>query len=83
MRKFLISIILLQTVIVKAQTASEIHNKDTINTWEIGTDLLWLIDKNQVPATSLLINKISKAWRLRLGVNTSRMDNLYSYQWCV
>ena len=82
MRKFLISIILLQAVIVKAQTASEIHNKDTINTWEIGTDLLWLIDKNQVPATSLFVrynftNKKNKqmAWRLRLGVNTSRKDS--------
>lgn len=82
MKRFLISIILLQSVIVKAQTSSEITKKGAINTWEIGTDLLWIIDKNQVPATSLfgrynLTNKKNKqmAWRLRLGVNTSRKDS--------
>ncbi len=76
MKKILIAIVLFQTFIANAQTSSEPHNKDTISTWEIGIDLLWLIDKNQVPATSIFgrysynykSNK-SNAIRFRLGLN--------------
>lgn len=82
MRRFLISIILLQAFVAKAQTNSEIYNKNTINSWEIGTDLLWLIDKNQVPANlfvrSNFTNKKNKlrAWRLRLGLAMSYRDSI-------
>ncbi len=70
------------SLLVEAQTNSEIHNKNTINSWEIGTDLLWLIDKNQVPANlfvrSNFANKKNKlrAWRLRLGLNMSYRDSI-------
>jgi hypothetical protein len=47
--------------------------------WEAGLDLLWLIDKNQVPATSVFFRKHTtaksgqaRAFRLRLEVNYGR-----------
>jgi len=54
---------------------------DTIKSWEVGADLLWLIDKNQVP-TSVFVrsNYVTKknklrAWRLRLGMDLSINDS--------
>ncbi|MEQ8240912.1 MAG: hypothetical protein RIA69_16975 [Cyclobacteriaceae bacterium] len=51
--------------------------------WEVGTDLLWLIDKNTLPANNLLVRRnytteysVRHAWRLRMGVNLSRRDSL-------
>ena len=45
-------------------------------------DLLWLIDKNQIPATSIFarynyLNKNGKynAWRLRVGIDNNRYDS--------
>lgn len=38
--------------------------------WEVGTDLLWLINKNTLPAYSWQIKRYHKplaAWRLRIG----------------
>lgn len=51
--------------------------------WEVGTDLLWLIDKNNLPANNLLLrrnytteNGIRHAWRLRIGVDVSSKDSV-------
>lgn len=51
-------------------------------TWEIGTDLLWLIDKNILPATNIFIRKnlVTKndrltALRLRFGLDLNKMDS--------
>src|SRR5690606_34787895 len=51
-------------------------------TWEIGTDLLWLIDKNVLPATNIFIRKnlVTKndrltALRLRFGLDLNKMDS--------
>ena len=58
--------------------------------WGVGLDLLWLVDKNNVPATSLFIrhnvspeNRLPGAWRLRAGlrldkVNMEEADSLQS-----
>jgi len=54
---------------------------DKIKSWEVGADLLWLIDKNQLP-TSVFVrsNYVTKknklrAWRLRLGMDLSINDS--------
>ena len=51
--------------------------------WEVGTDLLWLIDKNQLPASNLFLRRnyttdkgARRAWRLRLGVDVSSRDSV-------
>jgi len=56
--------------------------KDSTRNWEVGLDLLWLIDKNQLPATSFFARhnfttKTGKqrALRFRLGVNNSYYDS--------
>ena len=70
------------SLLVEAQTISENVEKGAVQSWEIGTDLLWLIDKNQVP-TSVFVrsNYVTKknklrAWRLRLGLNMSYRDSI-------
>ncbi len=49
--------------------------------WTVGTDLLWLIDKNSLPATTIFIkrnvqpkNKIPGAVRMRVGLNFSSLE---------
>ncbi len=54
--------------------------------WEVGTDLLWLINKNTLPATAVFIrrnvqpkNHLPGAIRLRLGMDWSKQDSTISY----
>ncbi|MCF6352652.1 MAG: hypothetical protein L3J06_06545 [Cyclobacteriaceae bacterium] len=81
-RKQTILMLILLNLLTCSLLAQDKKVEAMVSTWEIGTDLLWLIDKNQVPATSLFgrynfTNKKNKqmAWRLRLGINTSRKDS--------
>jgi hypothetical protein len=80
-RKIVALLILLMTV-GYGQVRKTEKEKDTTRQWELGLDLLWLIDKNQVPSTSLFarynfVNKKSKqrALRFRLGVDNSTYDS--------
>ncbi len=64
------------------QTKETQIERDTTGQWEIGLDLLWLIDKNTLPPTSLFarynfVKKNNKpaAWRLRFGVDISHYDS--------
>ena len=64
------------------QARKEQTDKDTTRNWEVGLDLLWLINKNQLPATRLFsrynfVTKTGKhrAVRFRLGVNNSYYDS--------
>lgn len=57
--------------------------KDSTRHWEVGLDLLWLINKNQVPATSIFFRynfqdkqQRHKAWRVRLGFDTNNLDSV-------
>ena len=52
--------------------------------WEIATDLLWLIDKNQIPASNIFVRKhITRengklgAQRLRVGVSFDDNDGQF------
>ena len=72
----------LLTVITYGQSKQKKNERDTTKQWEIGLDLLWLIDKNQIPATSIFarynyLNKNGKynAWRLRVGIDNNRYDS--------
>jgi len=79
-RPFLL-LILLGLVICNV-TAQKKKRNDTIKSWEVGSDLLWLIDKNQQPGQSIFVrtnfvtekNKL-RAWRLRFGLNMSYRDS--------
>jgi hypothetical protein len=79
---FILAFFFLSTVTVYGQTRKKQNERDTTKQWEIGLDLLWLIDKNQVPSTSLFArynfinkNKQNRAWRFRLGVDNSTYDS--------
>lgn len=55
--------------------------------WEIATDLLWLIDKNQIPASNIFVRKhVTRengklgAWRLRVGVSVDDNNNEVSHK---
>ena len=55
-----------------AQTETPSSSMDSLPTrykWEVATDLLWLLDKNTMPATSIFIRRHTEkgAWRLRVG----------------
>lgn len=67
---------------VYGQTKVVQNERDTSRQWEIGLDMLWLIDKNSLPPTSLFArynfikkNNKSAAWRLRVGVDVSHYDS--------
>lgn len=62
---------------------NNLENYFTKESWEVGTDLLWLIDKNQLPANNLFFRRnytakqgTRHAWRLRLGVDISLRDSV-------
>ncbi len=67
---------LLCTPTTRAQTPTE-SPPDSLPArqykWEVATDLLWLLDKNTVPATSVFFRRHTQkgAWRLRVGVDFS------------
>jgi hypothetical protein len=72
-------IILLPTIAISQVKHS---GKDTLKSWEIGLDLLWLIDKNQLPSTTLFARynfsngkEEKRAWRFRLGIDNSTYDS--------
>jgi hypothetical protein len=80
-RLFLIFFIFL-TCSAYGQTKNKKVERDTTRQWEIGLDLLWLIDKNQVPSTSIFARynftkdkSKKRALRFRLGVNTNLYDS--------
>lgn len=55
--------------------------KDTTKQWEFGLDLLWLIDKNQVPPINVQVKKklTANSWlRLRTGVKYNSNDSSYN-----
>jgi len=75
-------LILLLTISTYGQTKKKKNEGDTTRQWEIGLDLLWLVNKNLVPSTSLFarynfVNKYNqkRAWRFRLGVNNKTYDS--------
>lgn len=70
------------SVITTCGQAKEKKLNDSTNHWEIGLDLLWLINKNQLPATSIFgrynfvnNNNQKRAWRFRLGINNKTYDS--------
>lgn len=78
---FILAFILL-TSITYGQTKNKKNETDTTKHWEVGLDLLWLIDKNQVPSTSLFgrynfVDKGNsyKAWRFRIGMDNNYYDS--------
>ena len=78
-RLLLLILICFYSFDISAQTK---RKKDTIKSWEVGVDLLWLIDKNQLPGNSIFLrtNFITgkgqlRAWRLRLGMELSYRDS--------
>jgi hypothetical protein len=80
--KLLLTFLILVTCTSYGQTKKKTNEKDTIKHWEVGLDLLWLINKNQVPSTSLFgrynyVDKKgnNKAIRLRLGFPSSIKDS--------
>lgn len=86
MRRLYISSLILTfsllTFSTYGQTEKKKSERDTTRQWEFGLDLLWLIDKNQVPPTSIFarynfidIHNRHKAWRLRIGVNNNYYDS--------
>jgi hypothetical protein len=55
-------------------------------TWDAGTDLLWLINKNTLPATSVFVRynvshkySLPGAIRLRVGIDLSLKDSITIY----
>lgn len=71
-----ISLILTFTSYVNGQQQKE-NKPDTLNSWEVGIDLLWLIDKNQIPETSIFVryhHKENEAIRFRIGVDLYYAD---------
>lgn len=80
------------STIAYGQTDKENKERDTTYQWEIGLDLLWLIDKNQVPSTSIFsrynwVNKKGngRAIRLRLGFPSYSKDSteMFNPDWSI
>ena len=51
--------------------------------WEVGTDLLWLINKNQLPPSNIFVRRnletqkgTRHGWRLRVGADVSIRDSV-------
>lgn len=80
--KLLLAFLIFFTCTSYGQQKQHTNKKDTTKHWEVGLDLLWLIDKNQVPSTSLFgrYNFVdrkgkAKALRLRVGVLSKTTDS--------
>lgn len=79
--KLLLVFLILLTFTVQGQTKKKASEKDTTKRWEVGLDLLWLIDKNQAPALNLQVNKYVRqnlALRLRIGIQYDQADSAQS-----
>ncbi|MGB3585617.1 MAG: hypothetical protein WBA23_03700, partial [Tunicatimonas sp.] len=68
----------------KVKKQSTITDETPRLPWGVGLDLLWLVDKNNVPATSLFIrrnvspdNRLPGAWRLRVAADFD--EQAYSF----
>ncbi len=80
--KIILALAILSTFTTYGQTKKKQNERDTTKQWEIGLDLLWLIDKNHVPPTTLFVRynfvndkNEKRAWRFRLGVDYSTYDS--------
>ena len=80
--KLILPLLALLSLTANGQAKKEQIKKDTTRNWEVGLDLLWLINKNQLPATSIFarynfVTKTGKhrALRFRLGVDNSYYDS--------
>ena len=80
--KLILTLLAFLPLTTNGQAKKEQIIKDTTRNWEVGLDLLWLINKNQLPATSIFarhnfVTKAGKhrALRFRLGVNNSYYDS--------
>ncbi len=80
--KIVLALLILLPVVASGQKGKKDLAKDTTRQLEVGVDLLWLINKNQIPAATLfgrfnyVRNQLSKrAWRFRLGVDNRTYDS--------
>ena len=86
LKNYILCIILLVSVSSKSigQTKDSNPNQYILTeSWEIGTDLLWLINKNQLPPSNIFVRRnletkkgTRHAWRLRLGADVSVLDSI-------
>ncbi|QSE98252.1 hypothetical protein [Fulvivirga lutea] len=82
LNKLILLLLILPTIAAHGQSEKNVADIDSTKSWEVGTDLLWLIDKNTLPATSLFarynyLSKkgSSKAIRLRIGIENNMYDS--------
>ena len=80
--KLILTLLAFLSLTASGQAKKEQIIKDTTRNWEVGLDVLWLINKNQLPATSIFarhnfVTKTGKhrALRFRLGVDNSYYDS--------
>jgi hypothetical protein len=78
----MLTLLILLPMLVTGQSVKKDNVKDTSSQLELGVDLLWLINKNQIPAATVfgrfnyVRNQHSKrAWRFRLGVDNRTYDS--------
>lgn len=79
--KFILASLILLSFTTYGQTKNKKQEKDTTKYWEVGTDLLWLINKNQLPPINIQIKKHLKensALRFRVGLKYNTNDSSYN-----
>ena len=86
LKNYILCIILLVSVSSKSigQTKDSNPNQYILTeSWEIGTDLLWLINKNQLPPSNIFVRRnletqkgTRHGWRLRVGADVSIRDSV-------
>lgn len=76
----MISTMLFLSFTVSGQDETHLKPKD--KNWEVGMDLLWLIEKGSIPPGSLFLRKnyigkngIGRALRLRLGIDANKINS--------
>ena len=79
----ILAITLLLPILLFGQSKKGQNKKDTTRHWEIGTDLLWLINKNSVPPSLFgeyyfkqQEGKLQRGLRFRLGIKYSNEDSV-------
>jgi hypothetical protein len=81
--KILLTFLIPLTCTVYGQT-KKIHERDTTKKWIVGTDLLWLINKNQLPPINLQVkrvisSKLNLFARVRTGFDYYKRDSTYFF----